>query len=106
MQNYTKFQKILSFILITSILSSFTFHIQFFWFIWTLFAAEEKHYNLVSIFVQEDIYSDIKNEITINNKCGHVDFCSICMSKLNECPICRTRFDKKDVTFYEIAVRK
>ena len=29
----------------------------------TIFAADTKYYNLVSIFVQEDIYGDIDNEI-------------------------------------------
>ncbi len=63
MQNYTKIQKFLSFLLIFSILFSFTFHVTFFTFLGTIFAADSKNYNLVSIFVQEEIYSGVKNSI-------------------------------------------
>lgn len=63
MQNYNKIQKFISFFLIFSILFSFTVNIKFFGFIWTIMASDTKYYNLVSIFVQDDIYSDIKNEV-------------------------------------------
>lgn len=63
MQNYSKIQKFISFLLIFSILFSFTINIKFFWFVGTIFAADTKNYNLVSIFVQEDIYGDIDNEV-------------------------------------------
>jgi hypothetical protein len=57
MQNYTKIQKFLSFLLIFSILFSFSVNITFFSFLGTIFAQDAKNYNIVSIFVQEEIYS-------------------------------------------------
>lgn len=63
MQNYTKIQKFLSFLLIFSILFSFSFHITFFSFLGTIFASDNKNYNVVSIFVQEEIYSWVKASV-------------------------------------------
>ena len=63
MQNYTKIQKYTSFLLIFSILFSFTINISFFSFLWKLFASDGTNYNLVSILVREDIYSSIENQI-------------------------------------------
>ncbi|MDD5769409.1 MAG: hypothetical protein PHE25_00425 [Candidatus Gracilibacteria bacterium] len=68
MQNYTKFQKFISFLLIFSILFSFTINIKFFGFIGTIFASDNKYYNIVSIFVEDNIYNDIKNDINIYAK--------------------------------------
>lgn len=64
MQNYTKFQKFISFLLIFSILFSFTINISFFSFVGNIFASDWKRYNVVSIFVEEEIYSSIKSEVT------------------------------------------
>ena len=63
MQNYTKIQKILSFTLIFSILFSFSINISFFSFLWQVFASNSQSYNLVSIYVQEDIYSWVKSKL-------------------------------------------
>lgn len=63
MQNYNKIQKFLSFLLIFSILFSFTIHTSFFSFLWTIFASDTKNYNVVSIFVQEEIYDDVKSSV-------------------------------------------
>lgn len=63
MQNYTKIQKFLSFLLIFSILFSFSFHITFFSFLGTIFASDNKNYHVVSLFVQEEIYSWIKASV-------------------------------------------
>ncbi len=63
MQNYNKIQKFLSFLLIFSILFSFTINITFFSFLWTIFANDTKNYNVVSIFVQEEIYDGVKSSV-------------------------------------------
>ncbi len=63
MQNYTKIQKFLSFLLIFSILFCFTFNVTFLSFLGTIFAQDNKSYNLVSIFVQEEIYSWIRSSV-------------------------------------------
>lgn len=63
MQHYTKIQKFTSFFLIFSLLFSFTINVSFFSFLWTIFASDAKHYNLVSIFVQEEIYPWVRNSL-------------------------------------------
>jgi len=63
MQQYNKTQKVISFLLIFSIFFSFTFNVSFFGFFGTIFAQDNKNYNLVSLIVQEEIYDDIKNSI-------------------------------------------
>ncbi len=63
MQNYTKIQKFLSFLLIFSILFSFSVNITFFSFLGTIFAQDAKNYNVVSIFVQEEIYSWVRSSV-------------------------------------------
>jgi hypothetical protein len=60
MQGYTKLQKYISFLLILSILFSFTINVSFFSFVGKIFASDNTNYNLVSIFVDENIYSSIK----------------------------------------------
>ncbi len=63
MQNYTKVQKFISFLLIFSIFFSFTFQVSFFSFLQTIFASDSKTYNIVSLIVQEEIYDNIKNSV-------------------------------------------
>ncbi len=64
MQGYTKLQKYISFLLILSILFSFTINVSFFSFVGKIFASDNTNYNLVSIFVDENIYSSIKWEVS------------------------------------------
>lgn len=63
MKTPTKLQKFISFLLIFSILFSFTINVKFFGFIWTIFASDVTNYNLVSIFVEEEIYSDVDTSV-------------------------------------------
>lgn len=58
---YSKFQKFLSSFLIFSLLSGITFKIPFFDFLAT--ASGSEYYDLVSIIVDEDTYSDISSEL-------------------------------------------
>lgn len=64
MQGYTKLQKYVSFLLILSILFSFTINVSFFSFIGKIFASDNTNYNLVSIFVDENIYPSVKSEVS------------------------------------------
>lgn len=61
MNKYTKLQKIIANILIFSLLFSSSVNISFFSFVQKIFAQDDTKYDLVSIFVQDDIYSDIKD---------------------------------------------
>ena len=63
MNNYTKIQKILSYVLIFAIFFNFTVNISFFSFLNILFASDTKRYDIVAIVVQEEIYDDIKNRV-------------------------------------------
>lgn len=63
MQNYTKIQKILSSFLIFSILFSFTIQTPVFQLVGTIFAADTTNYNVVSLFVQEELYPSIKSGV-------------------------------------------
>jgi hypothetical protein len=63
MNNYTKLQKFISFLLIFSIFFSFTIDVSFFSFVGKIFASDTTKYNVVSIFVQEDIYPRIRDEV-------------------------------------------
>jgi hypothetical protein len=63
MNNYTKLQKFISFLLIFTILFSFTINVSFFSFVGNIFAADNTKYNIVSIFVDDSIYPNIKNEV-------------------------------------------
>ncbi|MBW7954446.1 VCBS repeat-containing protein [Candidatus Gracilibacteria bacterium] len=63
MLNYTRFQKFVSYLLIFSILFSFTIQNSFFSLVNNLFAADETKYNLVSLIVEEEIYPSIKNSV-------------------------------------------
>lgn len=63
MNTYTKLQKYISFLLIFSILFSFSINVSFFSFVWKIFAQDTTTYNIVSIFVQEDIYSSIRSQV-------------------------------------------
>ncbi|MDD3145600.1 MAG: hypothetical protein PHV23_05865, partial [Candidatus Gracilibacteria bacterium] len=58
---YSKFQKFLSSFLIFSLLSGITFKIPFFDFLAS--ASGSEYYDLVSIIVDEDTYSDISSEL-------------------------------------------
>lgn len=58
---YTKFQKFLSSFLIFSLLSGITFKIPFFDFL--VSASWNEYYDLVSIIVDEETYSDIDSEL-------------------------------------------
>ncbi|MDD2907859.1 MAG: VCBS repeat-containing protein [Candidatus Gracilibacteria bacterium] len=58
---YTKFQKFLSSFLIFSMLSGITFRLPFFDFLAS--ASGSEYYDLVSIIVDEDTYSDITSEL-------------------------------------------
>lgn len=61
---YSRLQKFISSLLIFSLLFSFTFRFSFFGFIWSkVLAKDNKIYSLVSIIVDEEIYSDIKTEV-------------------------------------------
>lgn len=63
MQGHTSFQKFLSSFLIFSLLFSTTFQIPFVWFFSTIFAQDEENYNLVSLFVQQEIYSQVSQSV-------------------------------------------
>ncbi|NCO31348.1 hypothetical protein GW891_00500 [bacterium] len=58
---YSKFQKFLSSFLIFSLLSGITFKIPFFDFLAS--ASGSEYYDLVSIVVDEDTYSDVSSEL-------------------------------------------
>ena len=58
---YTKFQKFLSSFLIFSLLSGITLRVPFFDFLAS--AAWSEYYDLVSIIVDEETYSDIDSEL-------------------------------------------
>jgi hypothetical protein len=61
--NYTKIQKIISFIVLFSFFFSSVFSFPNFKLFSKTSASSEDFYNLVSILVDEDIYDDIKSEI-------------------------------------------
>jgi len=61
--DYNKIQKILSGLVLFSLLFSITFRIPFFSFFENVFAQKTNFYNLVSILVQEDIYPWVKANI-------------------------------------------
>lgn len=63
MRNYTKIQKTLSFLLIFSILFSFSINITFFSFVGQIFAWDATRMKVVSIFVQEEIYNQVESEV-------------------------------------------
>jgi len=61
---YNKFQKIISGFLIFFLLFSFTIRVPFLnFFLPSSFALDTPYYNIVSIFVEEDIYSDVKSNV-------------------------------------------
>jgi len=62
--NYTKIQKILSGLVLFSLLFSISFRIPFFSFLTgDVFAQKSNFYNLVSVLVQEDIYNSVKSNV-------------------------------------------
>lgn len=61
---YNKFQKIISGFLIFFLLFSFTIRVPFLnFFLPSSFALDTPYYNIVSIFVEEDIYNDLKSNV-------------------------------------------
>jgi len=62
--NYTKIQKILSGLVLFSLLFSISFRIPFFSFLkGDVFAQKSTFYNLVSVLVQEDIYNSVQSNV-------------------------------------------
>jgi len=60
---YSSFQKIISAILIFSLLFSITIHIPLLTFLPQASADEEKFYNIVSILVDEDTYNEARSQL-------------------------------------------
>jgi hypothetical protein len=60
---YSKFQKIISGLVIFLLLFSITFHIPLSLFWWKALAADKPFYNLVSILVEDTIYNEIKSKV-------------------------------------------
>ena len=60
--NYTKIQKFLSYLLIFSILVSFTIRTPFIG-LEKVFAADKKFFNVVSIIIEEEVYNKIEDEV-------------------------------------------
>ena len=62
--NFSKLQKTTSFFLLFFLFFSFTIRVPFLWLLWQdAYADDDAYYNLVSIIVQDDIYSWIKSEL-------------------------------------------
>lgn len=60
---YSKLQKFTSFFLIFFLLASFSFRLPFIWLLSYTFAVQTPFHNIVSIIVDEEIYSSVKNEL-------------------------------------------
>jgi len=59
--NYSKLQKFLSSLIIFSLLFATTFRIPLLQF--SLYASSKDFFNIVAVVVEEEIYSDIKNQV-------------------------------------------
>jgi len=60
---YSQFQKIISGVVIFSLLFSITFHIPLTLFGGKALAADKPFYNLVSILVEDTIYNEVKSKV-------------------------------------------